>query len=192
MNTTKRIEKTVEALDKKQLKNALSLTDRPETARHHQWVEEAARTCLTNKGDKARCDAAIKEAKTKIEETISLPLEDTSLEGVEEMIGEPQTQPEAEKSEEELYAECEECHVANAVVQFHEISEHCLNEPIAQRIERLSEENTAPEKWLKELKQIRDKAECGRDAYDEAWDELHSYLEERGSPILQGLEEGNG
>lgn len=189
MNTTKRIEKTIEALEKKQLKNALFLTDREETKRHHQWVEEAARVCLTNKGDKERCDMAIKEAKAKIQETITLPLDDTGLEGVEEMVGEsqPETgQPEAEKSDEELYAECEECHVADAVVKFHEISEHCLNEPITQRIERISEDqNTTPEKWLKELKQIRDNAECGRDAYDEAFNDLTTYLEGRESPMLK-------
>lgn len=191
MNTTKRIEKTIQALDKKQLKNALFLTDREETERHHQWIEEAARTCLTNKGDKERCDTAIKEAKAKIVETITVPLEDTTLEGIEDMLDNTQVQSEQpEKTDEELYSECEDCHVADAVVKFAEISRHCTGE--ATEIESMAEGDTPPEKWLPHLKRIKDNATCGKDSYEKAWNELTSYLKERDSPILKGLEEGNG
>lgn len=194
MNTTKRIEKTIEALDKKQLKNALFLTDRPETERHHEWVKQAAQACLSNKGDKERCDAAIKEAKAKIQETIAVDLEDTSLEGIEEMLEPENTQAQepqpAEKTDEELYAECEECHVADAVVKFAEIGRQCSGE--ASEIESVAaDESTPPEKWLREMKRIKDNATCGQEAYQEAWNELTSYLKERESPILKGLEEGN-
>lgn len=191
MNTTKRIEKTIEALDKKQLKNALFLTDRPETQRHHEWVKAAAQTCLSNKGDKERCDAAIKEAKAKIVETITVPMEDTSLEGVEEMLEpeKPVQEPEAaEKTDEELYAECEECHIADAVVKFAEIGRQCSGE--VSEIESVeTDESTPPEKWVQEMKRIKDKATCGQEAYQEVWNELTSYLKERGSPILKGLED---
>ncbi|GAJ06709.1 unnamed protein product, partial [marine sediment metagenome] len=40
---TKRIEDTIAALEKGELKNALFLTDRREMGREHAWVEEAAR-----------------------------------------------------------------------------------------------------------------------------------------------------
>jgi hypothetical protein len=192
MNTTKRVEKTIEALEKKQLKNALFLTDRPETARHHQWVEEAARTCLTNKGNKERCDAAIKEAKAKIVETTTVAMEDTSLEGIEEMLEPENTVQEpqvAEKTDEELYENCPECHLADAAVKFAEISRHCTGE--ATELENLAEGDTPPEKWLREMKRIKDNATCGQEAYQEVWNELTSYLKERESPILKGLEEGN-
>ena len=194
MGVTHKIEETVKALDKKQLKRALFLTDRPETERHHQWVEEAARTCLTNKGDKERCAAAIKEAKAKIVETITVPLDDTSLEGIEEMLEPENSQVEpqpAEKSDEELYEECSDCHVADAAVKFAEISRHCTGE--ASELENLAaDESTPPEKWLREMKRIKDNATCGQEAYQEVWNELTSYLKERDSPILKGLEEGNG
>jgi hypothetical protein len=202
MNTTKRIEKTILALEKKQLKNALFLTDRPETERHHHWVEEAARTCLTNKGDKERCDAAIKEAKAKIVETITVPLDDTSLEGIEEMLEERADERDrqldheaeqvvAEKSDEELYENCPECHLADAAVKFAEISRHCTGE--ATELESLAaDESTPPEKWLQEMKRIKENATCGQEAYQEVWNELTSYLKERDSPMLKGLEEANG
>lgn len=195
MNTTKRIEKTIEALDKKQLKNALFLTDRPETQRHHEWVEEAARTCLTNKGDKERCDAAIKAAKAKIVETTTVALEDTSLEGIEEMLEPENTevqepQPEAEKTDEEL-SECQECHIADAVVKFAEIGRQCSGGP--SEIESVAaDEGTLPETWLKKMIEITENASCGKDKYQAVLTDLTDYLEERDSPILKGLEEGNG
>ncbi|GAH45032.1 unnamed protein product [marine sediment metagenome] len=49
---TKRIEDTIKALDKGQLKNALYLTDREGLEREHGFIVKAARTCLSNKNDK--------------------------------------------------------------------------------------------------------------------------------------------
>ena len=118
---TKKLEDTVSALDKGQLKKALYLTEGHEKlSRQHQFVDEAARTCLANKDNKEVCKAAMNEARNKIQDTISLPIDDTSLEGVEEYIS-PEKQPEetkssSEKTDEELYEECEECHIASAVV----------------------------------------------------------------------------
>jgi len=125
---TKKIEDTISALDKGQLKKALYLTEAAGLEKHHGFVEEAARTCLSNKSDKEVCSMAIKEARGKIQETITLPIDDTSIEGLEEYLT-PEAQPgEAkppEKSDEELYEDCEECHVADAAVKFAEIcAEH--------------------------------------------------------------------
>lgn len=187
---THKIEEAVKALEKGQVKKALWLTDTTKTQRHHRIVEDAARKCLT---DKEQCSVYFKDAAEKLLETITAPLDETDLEGVEEMIGESEKPAEqVEKTEDELYAECEECHVVDAVIKFHEVSAQCSPEA-TQRIERLSaDENTAPEKWLKELKQIKNDARCGRGDYEEIWDELTSYLRERDSPILKGLEESNG
>lgn len=191
MNTTKRIEKTIEALEKKQLKNALFLTDREETQRHHQWVEEAARVCLTNKGDKERCDTAIKEAKAKIQETVTLPLEDTSLEGIEEMLEQKpvEKEEESQKSDEELYENCPECHVADAVLKFHEIGETCGSADVVSDIKRqLGDEETAPEIWLKKMIEITENASCGKEKYQFVLTQLTNYLEKRESPILRALD----
>jgi len=64
-SVTKRIEETVKALDQKQLKKALYLTESSGLERHHGFVEKAARTCLVNKADKEACEMAIKEARDK-------------------------------------------------------------------------------------------------------------------------------
>ncbi|GAJ07842.1 unnamed protein product, partial [marine sediment metagenome] len=63
---TKKIEDTIKALEAGQLKNALYLTDREGLERHHQFVVEAARTCLANKDNKEACSMAIKEARAKV------------------------------------------------------------------------------------------------------------------------------
>jgi hypothetical protein len=86
---TKKIEDTISALDKGQLKKAIYLTEGHEKlSRQHQFVEEAARICLANKHNKEICRAAINEARNKIQDTVSLPIDDTSLEGLEEYMTE--------------------------------------------------------------------------------------------------------
>jgi len=92
---TKKIEDTVQALEKGQLKKALLLTERRGLERHHQIVEAAARTCLQNKDDKEVCQKAMSDAKDRLQETITLPEDDTSLEGVEDLVsGAPAETPE--------------------------------------------------------------------------------------------------
>ena len=132
---TKRIEDTIKALEATQLKKALYLTEADGLERHHSFIERAARTCLANKDNKEACAMAIEEAKDKIQETITLPLDDTSLEGVEEYLSpekppeQPtETQPAGEKTDEELFEECEECHVAVAAARFSEICAECPEE----------------------------------------------------------------
>jgi len=203
---TRKIEDTISALDKNQLKKALSLTEGHEKlSRHHQFVEEAARTCLANKGNKEVCQAAMDEAKNKIKETISLPIEDTSLEGLEEYLS-PEEQPAvhpvettltSEKTDEELYEECEPCHVAVAAAKFADV---CAENPEeaggCEVIGRsLENENTEPADWIKAMVQTAEKA-TGR-AKEEmvgTITELTDYLERRNSPFLKALdkEEGDG
>lgn len=132
---TKRIEDTVSALDKRQLKKALYLTEGNEKlSQQHQFVEEAAHACLANKGDKKAYELAIKEARNRVQDTVTLPIDDTSLEGLEEYLSpekQPAAQPEetkpsSEKTDEELYEECEECHVAVAASRFADV---CAENP---------------------------------------------------------------
>ena len=63
---TKRIEDTISALDKKQLKKALSLSEAKGIENIHGFVEQAARTCLANKDNEEACTLAIKEARDKV------------------------------------------------------------------------------------------------------------------------------
>ncbi|MBA7696187.1 hypothetical protein ES703_104830 [subsurface metagenome] len=208
---TKRIEDTVKALEQGQLKKALYLSEGNEKlSRQHQFVEEAARTCIANKGDKEACSMAVKEARDKVQDTISLPIDDTSLEGLEDCLTE-QKQPvespaqeadqeapksEQEKTDEELYEECEECHVAVAAARFAEV---CTENPeeagrsceiISQKLE---DENTEPADWIKAMVQTAEAA-TGQAQADMvgAVTELTDYLERRKSPFLKKLEEGEG
>ena len=190
---THRIEETVKALDQKQLKKALSLTDSiPKLERHHEWVSEAAQTCLANKDD---CEAAIKTARDKVGSTTQLPEDSTDLEGLEEYL-KPEGGPmeeiaEAEKTDEQLYEECEECHVTNAVVQFHDIAEGCGDTETTDAITQTAEnQDTPPGAWVKQLVVIAEKPSCGQEAYKAALGELTDYLQKRDSPILKKLDEG--
>jgi len=195
---TQRIEDTVKALDQRQLKKALYLTDREGLERHHGFVVAAARTCLSNENDEEVCKAAMNEARNKIQDTISLPIDDTSLEGVEELLSEeaPAGTPESgtgEKSDEEIYEECEECHVAVAAAR---IAEICAEQPEeagnACKVisEKLEDENTEPADWIKAMIQTTEHATGeARVQMVAAVTELTDYLEERESPFLKELDE---
>ena len=203
---TRKIEDTISALEKNQLKKALSLTEGHEKlSRHHQFVEEAARTCLANKGNKEVCQAAMDEAKDKIKETISLPIEDTSLTGLEEYLSpkeQPAVQPVgatpvSEKTDDELFEECEDCHVAVAAAKFADVCHENPKEAGGCEVlgRSLENENTEPADWVKAMVQTAEKA-TGR-AKEEmvgAITELTDYLERRNSPFLKALdkEEGDG
>ncbi|MBA7600680.1 hypothetical protein ES703_07739 [subsurface metagenome] len=194
---TKRIEDTVSALDKRQLKKALYLTEGNEKlSRQHQFVEEAARTCLDNKDNKEVCQVAMNEARNKIQDTISLPIDDTSLEGVEEYLSpenQPADQPAGEKTDEELYEECEECHVATAATRFAEVcAEHPEEAGDACKVisEKLEDENTEPADWIKAMVETTEQAQGeAKEKMVAAVSELTDYLERRNSPFLKELEE---
>jgi ribosomal protein L32 len=203
---TKRIEEITKALDGKQLKKALYLSEAKGLERHHEWVEKAARTCLANRQDKATCEQAIKEAREKVQATVSLPLDDTGLEGLEEyMTGQklPETGTvkapaapggflaKAHKTDEELFEECEECHVALAAARFADV---CAENPEeaggCEVIGRsLENENTEPADWIKAMVQTAEKAQgTAKEEMVGAITELTDYLEQRNSPLLKTLD----
>ncbi|KKM01034.1 hypothetical protein LCGC14_1798460 [marine sediment metagenome] len=198
---TKRIEDTVKALEQGQLKKALSLTDREGLESHRQFVEQAARTCLANKGDKEACTMAIEKAKEQVQETITLPIDDTSLEGVEDYLSPEspaekpnETQPASAKTDEELFEECEECHVAVAAAR---IAEICAERPQeagdACRVisERLEDENTEPADWIKAMVETAEQAQGeAKTQMVDAVTDLTEYLQRRNSPLLNELDEG--
>ena len=194
---TKRIEDTVKALEKGQLKNALGLTDRRGLERHHQIVEAAARTCLQNKGDEEVCKKAMSEARDKVQGTITLPEDDTSLEGVEEMLsGAPAEPPQGEPAvmtDEELYENCEECHIAEAAVRFSEVcAAHPEDAGESCRLvaEKVADENTEPADWIKTMVETAEGAKgVAKEEMVAAVTELTDYLEKRGSPFLKEMEQ---
>jgi len=208
---TKKIEDTISALDKGQLKKALYLTEGHEKlSRQHQFVKDAARTCLANKDNKEICRAAINEARNKVKDTVSLPIDDSSLEGLEEYMTEQQLpqvpepimeplsiSPQAEKTDEELYEECEPCHVAVAASRFADIcAENREEAGSCDLIGRsLENENTEPVDWLKAMIETSEKAQGkAKEEMTAAITELTEYLERRNSPFLKALDKemGNG
>ena len=210
---TRRVEEITKALDGKQLKKALYLTEAKGLERHHEWIEEAARNCLANRENKNACELAIKEARDKVQGTVSLPLDDTSLEGLEDYMTEQKLANEtetvkapmvssgflakAEKTDEELFEACEECHVAVAAARFADV---CAENPEeaggCEVIGRsLENENTEPPDWIKAMVQTAENAHGkAKEEMVGAITELTEYLERRNSPLLKAIdkEEGDG
>ncbi len=197
---TKKLEDTISALDKGQLKKALYLTEAGGLEKHHAFVEQAARTCLSNKGNKEACATAIKEARAKVQDTITLPIDDTSLEGLEEYLTSPGKQPEepkeaqtpSEKTDEELFEACEDCHIAVAAVRFAEI---CAEHPeetgaICKSISaKLEDETTTPADWIKSMVETAEQAKGEvAEQMAAAVAELTDYLKKRDSPFLKELD----
>ena len=215
---TKRLEDTISALDKGQLKKAIYLTEGHEKlSRQHQFVEEAARICLANKDNKEICRAAINEARNKIQDTVSLPIDDTSLEGLEGYMTEQslpeETKPvetpatveapatpsgflaKAQKTDDELgkeaFEECEECHVAVAASRFADVCAENREEAGGCELigRSLANENTEPGDWIKAMVQTAEKAQGKpKEEMAAAIIELTDYLERRNSPFLKALD----
>ena len=194
---TKKIEDTIAALEKGQLKRALLLTDRPGLEKHHQFVVDAAQTCLSNKSDKEVQKAAMDEARDKVQETITVPEDDTSLEGVEGLLTEeapaaPTESETSEKTDEELFEECEECHVAVAAAR---IAKVCTEYPeeagSACKVisEKVGDENTEPADWIKAMVETAEQAQGeAKEQMAAAVTELTDYLQRRNSPFLKELD----
>ncbi len=204
---THRLDEVVKSLDQKQLKKALNLSEVKGLEKHHEWIQEAARTCLANKNNKKVCEQAIKEARGKVQDTISLPLDDTSLEGLEEYMTEQKLPDEvapvetpvapskflakAQKTDEELFENCEECHVAVAASR---IADVCAEEPEeaggCELIGRsLADENTEPTDWIRAMVETAEKAQGkAKEEMAGAITELTEYLERRNSPLLKTLD----
>ncbi len=193
---TKKIEETIKALEQGQLKKALYLTEGNEKlSRQYQFIDEAARICLANKDNKEACQQAIREARNSVQDTITLPIDDTSLEGLEEYLSpknQPVAQPAGEKTDEELYEECEECHVAVAAVRFAEVcAEHPEEAGNACKAisEKLEDENTEPADWIKAMVETAEQAQGeAKEQMGAAVTELTDYLERRNSPLLEELD----
>ena len=202
---TRRVDEITKALDQKQLKKALYLSEAKGLEKHHQWVEEAAHTCLADRENKKVCEEAIKMARDKVQDTVSLPLDDTSLEGLEGYLTEP-NMPEAsptqspaprgflakaQKTDEESFKECEECNVAVAAARFADI---CAEKPEeaggCELIGRsLENENTEPVDWLKAMVETAEKARGNaKEEMTAAITELTDYLERRNSLFLKALD----
>ena len=182
---THKIEEAVKALEQGKVKKALYLTDTGKTERHHEIVSDAARKCLSNK---EQCPVYLQDAAQRLKDTITPPLDDTDLEGVGGMLDQ---KPHAEiPSDDELYESCEECHIGDAVVRFHEIAEHCGDVGAVERIQKnLGDDQTPPEQWIKTMVSIAEKPSCGEKSYQVVLGELTDYLGGRDSPILKKLED---
>ena len=208
---TKRIEEINKALDQKQLKKALYLSEAKGLERHHEWIQEAARTCLVNREDKSACEQAIRRAREKVQGTASLPVDDSSLEGLEEYMTEQKLPEEmksvetpavpsgflskAQKTDEELFEECEECHVAVAASRFADVCAENREEAGGCELigRSLENENTEPVDWIKAMVQTAEKAEGkAKQEMTGAITELTEYLERRNSPLLKAIDKEDG
>lgn len=188
---TKRIEDAIKALEKGELKHALFLTDRTEMGRENAWVREAARKALD---DKENAKTYMTEARDKLKAATTSPLEDTSLEGVEGMLQEttPENKPKSEMTDEELYEECQECHIANAIVAATEICDQHPQTACTLISSKLDKEDIQPEEWLKVLVESREKSEGeARQEFDLIVDDLMEYLKRKDSPFLKVLTNSN-
>lgn len=196
---TKRLEQVETALSEGKLKKALSLTEGiPKLEQHHEWIADAARTCLTDKGNKKACEEAIKMATAKVKSTTELPEDDTSLEGLEQYL-EPKVEkteeatekPSEEMSDEEAYEHCHECHIVDAVVKFNDIAEGCQDAEVIDKIaEHAKNEDTPPTEWMQCLIEVAEKPSCGQDKYKQVLGELSDYLQKEDSPILKEMDKG--
>lgn len=199
----KRIEEAVKALDQKQLKKALYLTDKPKMERHHGWVEDATRTCLAHKDDPKICDQAIRAARDKLASTITLPMDSVDLEGIESYLMHQTreenpvagTEAKKEMTDEELYAHCDVCHVADAAVKFVAIAEEdeCDLEMAMGKLQPcVDNEMTTPEAWIKTMVEVAEQATCHKDQYGSVLTELTEYLQKENSEILKNLDSQEG
>ena len=136
-------------------------------------------------------------ARDKIKDTVSAPLDDSSLEGLEAYLPGQGPTPQEEKpvaspeQEEEEYENCEECHVAVAAARFADI---CAEKPeetggcelIGQSLEN---EATEPVDWLKAMIETAEKAQgSAKEEMAGTITELTDYLQGRNSPLLEALD----
>lgn len=173
---TSRIERAIKALEEGKVKKALFLTDNEKTKKQHDIVLGAAKKCLE---DKESCPVNLQAATSSLKETITAPLDEVGLEGVEEYF--------EEKGEEQ---ECDACEVADAVIKFGNICRECPDDGACDKIEEnLKDDNTSPEKWIKTMVEISEKAECEKSAYEVVLKNLVEKLEKTNSSLLKSIDE---
>ncbi len=101
----------------------------------------------------------------------------------------------AEKTDEEIFQECEECNVAVAAAKFADICAERREEAGGCELigQSLEDKNTEPVDWLKAMVQTAEKAQGkAKEEMTGAITELTEYLERRNSPLLKALDkEGN-
>ena len=143
---------------------------------------------------------AIKVAKDRVQDAVTLPIDDTSLEGLEDYLTEKQPvesptqeaqKSEQEKTDEELYEECEPCHVAVAASRFAEVcAEHPEEAGASCKLisEKLEDETTEPADWIKAMVETAEGAKGqAKEEMVAAVTELTEYLQRRDSLFLKEL-----
>jgi len=96
-------------------------------------------------------------------------------------------------TDEELYENCEECHIAEAAVRFSEVcAAHPEDAGESCRLvaEKVADENTEPADWIKTMVETAEGAKgVAKEEMVAAVTELTDYLEKRGSPFLKEMEQ---
>ena len=101
----------------------------------------------------------------------------------------------AQKTDEDLFEECEECHVAVAASRFADACAENREEAGGCEIigRSLENENTEPGDWIKAMVETAEKAEGkAKQEMVGAITELTDYLERRSSPLLKALDKEDG
>jgi hypothetical protein len=212
---TKRIEEASAALEKGLIKKAMLLTDSTKTEEEHKLVVDIAKKCVS---DKENCKELCKEGAVTLKDRITsttdtnegledllkeeeeraqntpspqdTPKSPSSLAAAEAIAGE---KPTTEMTPEEAYENCSECHIAAAAVEFVKIAEkdECDGAKVTEKLQPLlDDQNTTPEKWIKTMTEVAEKATCNKMKYGQVLGELTGYLQEKDSEILKNLDKG--
>lgn len=202
-----RIANAAKALNQRQVKAALMMTDREELDKEHQIVVGVAKKCVA---EKENCPTFCKEGAQQLLTRVTSPDDDTSLEGLEEYMNAmpqgaskeeaaeplkaepppPMVKPKEEMTDEELYENCEVCHVSAAAAAAADICEEHPQEICNIISQRLDKEDVEPEDWIRALLEAAAKSEGEAKAkLDASNADLKSYFERRNSPFLKIWEE---
>jgi hypothetical protein len=207
--TTKKIEEASKALEQGLIKKAVLLTDSTKTQEAHKVVVGIAKQCVA---DKENCNNFCKEGAVQLKDMIT-PTTDNN-DDLEEILKEeenrenappspiapssqdtPITPPPPDKpttmTDEELYESCGECHVAAAAVEFVKIAEkdECDGKVVSEKLQPLlDDQNTTPEKWIRTMAEVTEKATCNKLKYGQVLGELTEYLQNKDSEILKNID----
>lgn len=203
---SKKIEEAGKALNEGLVRKAMMLTDSTKTETAHKVVVDIAKKCVS---DKENCKDYCKEGAAKLKDMIT-PTTDSN-EGLEEILAEeegrapntpsaptaqtlPVEEKPAEKTDEELFAECSECNIAAAAVEFVKIAEkdECDGAEALGKLQPCVDDNmTTPEKWLKTMAEVTEKATCNKLKYAGVLGGITEYLQKKDDPILKNIDKGS-
>jgi hypothetical protein len=207
---TKKIEEAAKSLEAGLIKKAVLLTDSSKTEKAHKIVVDIAKKCVS---DKENCKDLCKEGAVTLKDMIT-PTTDNNDDLAEILAEEenrapntpssqdaptaqtppetpPPDKPVAEMSDEEMFSNCPDCHVAAAAVEFVKIAEkdECDGKQVTEKLQPLLDDQmTTPEKWIKTMAEITEKATCEKMKYGQVLGELTGYLQEKNSEILKNLD----